>query len=64
MKHATRIRGLTLKEVTGICELHVRGSVHHSTIHNAHPDNVRHLHVQQPLTYEKPEAAFAVLGSW
>jgi hypothetical protein len=28
------------------------------------PDNVHHLHVQQPLTYEKPEAAIAVLGSW
>jgi hypothetical protein len=27
------------------------------------PDNVHHLHVQQPLTYEKPEAASAVLGS-
>jgi hypothetical protein len=27
------------------------------------PDNVRHLHVQQPSTYKKPEAASAVLGS-
>jgi hypothetical protein len=27
------------------------------------PDNVHHLHVQQFLTYEKPEAASAVLGS-
>jgi len=26
-------------------------------------DNVHQLHVQQPLTYEKPEAASAVLGS-
>jgi hypothetical protein len=26
-------------------------------------DYVHHLHVQQPLTYEKPEAASAVLGS-
>jgi len=26
------------------------------------PDNV-HQHVQQPSTYEKPEAASAVLGS-
>jgi len=34
----------------------VRGSVHHSTIH-------KELHVQQPSTYEKPEAASAVLGS-
>ena len=24
------------------------------------PDNVHHLHVQQPSTYEKPEAASAV----
>ena len=28
----------------------------------AQPDNVRQLHVQQPSTYEKPEAASAVLG--
>jgi hypothetical protein len=28
------------------------------------PDNVHHLHVQQPLTYEIPEDASAVLGSW
>jgi len=27
------------------------------------PDNVNQLHVQQPSTYEKPEAAIAVLGS-
>jgi hypothetical protein len=27
------------------------------------PDNVYHLHVQQPSTYENPEAASAVLGS-
>ena len=26
------------------------------------PDNVHQLHVQQPSTYEKPEAAGAVLG--
>ena len=26
--------------------------------------NVHQLHVQQPSTYEKPEAASAVLGSW
>jgi hypothetical protein len=32
--------------------------VRHSTV----PDNVHHLHVQQPSTYEKPEAASAVLG--
>jgi len=34
--------------------------VRHSTV----PDNVQQLHVQQPSTYEKPEAASAVLGSW
>ena len=28
------------------------------------PDNVHQLHVQQPSTYEKPEAASEVLGSW
>jgi len=28
------------------------------------PDNVHQLHVQQPSTYEKPEATSAVLGSW
>jgi len=27
------------------------------------PDNVHQLHVQQPFTYAKPEAASAVLGS-
>ena len=27
------------------------------------PDDVHHLHVQKPLTYENPEAASAVLGS-
>jgi len=27
------------------------------------PDNVHQLHVKQPSTYEKPEAASAVLGS-
>jgi len=27
------------------------------------PDNVHQLHVQQPSTYEKPEAVSAVLGS-
>jgi len=26
------------------------------------PDNVHQLHVQQPSTYEKPEAVSAVLG--
>jgi len=29
----------------------------------AQPDNVHQLHVQQPSTYEKPEAASAVLRS-
>jgi hypothetical protein len=28
------------------------------------PDNIQQLHVRQPSTYEKPEAACAVLGSW
>ena len=28
------------------------------------PDSVHQLRVQQPFTYEKPEAASAVLGSW
>jgi hypothetical protein len=27
------------------------------------PDNIHQLHVQQPSTYAKPEAASAVLGS-
>ena len=27
------------------------------------PDNVHHLHTQQPLTHKKPEAVSAVLGS-
>jgi len=28
------------------------------------PYNIHQLHVQQPSTYEKPEAASSVLGSW
>jgi hypothetical protein len=38
---------------------HISDVVRHSTV----PDNVRQLHVQQPSTYEKPEAASSVLGS-
>ena len=34
--------------------------MHGSTV----PDNVHQLHAQQHSTYEKPEAASAVLGSW
>ena len=30
----------------------------------AHCANVHQLHVQQPSTYEIPDAASAVLGSW
>jgi len=29
----------------------------------AEPDSVHQLHIQQPSTYAKPEAASAVLGS-
>jgi hypothetical protein len=32
-------------------------------IRHSVPDNVQQLHVQHPSTYEKPEAASAVLGS-
>jgi adenylosuccinate synthase len=55
-------------------KLDVHGTVHHSKIHeeksnkmqqcNTVPDNVHQLRVQQPATYEKPEVASAVLGSW
>jgi hypothetical protein len=31
--------------------------------YNTVPDNVHQLHIQQPFTYAKPEAASAVLGS-
>jgi len=44
----------------------VRGFVHHSTIHKENPtrcNSAQQLHVQQPSTYAKPEAASAVLGS-
>jgi hypothetical protein len=37
---------------------HVLGDTPHGV-----PDNVHQLHVQQPSTYEKPEAVSAVLGS-
>jgi len=56
--------------------LNVRGPVHRSTIQKGKsnkiqqciimhtvPDKVHQLHVHQPSTYEKPEAASAVLGS-
>jgi len=33
------------------------------TVFHTRPDNVHQLHIQQPSTYEKPEAASAVLGS-
>jgi len=33
------------------------------TLSGTVPDNVHQLHVQQPSTYEKPEAARTVLGS-
>ena len=33
------------------------------TLSGTVPDNVHQLHVQQPSTYEKPEAASAVLSS-
>jgi hypothetical protein len=53
------------------------GSMHHSITHrksnrmqqcikilfNIYMDSVQQLHVQQPSTYAKPEAASAVLGS-
>jgi len=38
---------------------HVSGDTHTQ----AQPENVHQPHVQQPSTYEKPEAANAVLGS-
>ena len=34
------------------------------TVWHTVPDNVLQLHFQQPSTYEKPEAASVVLGSW
>jgi len=37
----------------------VGGHIGHCSV----PDNVHQLHVQQPSTYGKPEAASAVLGS-
>jgi hypothetical protein len=37
----------------------IRGRLLDSTV----PDNVHHLHVQQPSMYVKPEDASAVLGS-
>jgi len=35
-----------------------------TVVRHSVPYNVHQLHVQQPSTYEKPEAASAVLGSW
>jgi len=36
---------------------------HYTTFTRTLPDNVQQLHVRQPSTYAKPEAACAVLGS-
>jgi hypothetical protein len=33
-------------------------------VRHTEPDNIYHLYVQQPSTYERPEAASAVLGFW
>jgi hypothetical protein len=49
-----------------LCEAqHVLGrhTAHHQEPKTALVDVVHQLHVQQPSTYEKPEAASAVLGS-
>jgi len=35
-----------------------------TSVRHTVPDNVHHLHVQQPSMYEKPEAASAILASW
>jgi len=40
------------------------GAVHCTAPSHTLPDNVQQLHVRQPSTYAKPEAACAVLGSW
>jgi hypothetical protein len=45
--HTSKVVG---RVVGGLCQAH--------TV----PDNAHELHVQQPSTYEKPEAASAVLG--
>jgi len=36
----------------------------HALNGQALPDSVQQLHVQQPSTYAKPDAASVVLGSW
>ena len=39
-------------------------NLHRITYQHTVPDNVHQLHIQQPSTYAKPDAASAVLGSW
>ena len=51
--------------VAGWCQVEYVGRVvalEHALEHTL-PDSVQQLHVQQPSTYAKPEAASAVLGS-
>jgi len=48
--------------VGGRCQAQCE-KVHCSALSHTVPDSVHHLHVQQPSTYEKPEAASAVLCS-
>ena len=43
-------------------KLHWQPLVFHCQAHTV-PDNVHHLNIQQPPTYEKPETASAVLVS-
>jgi hypothetical protein len=52
------IRSLKLHWQTGV--LYVEGCW---TFSGTAPENAHQLHVQQPSTYEKPEAVSAVLGS-
>ena len=46
------------------CQCSFRLQVMCSALSHTVPDNIHQLHVQQPSTYETPEAASAVLGSW
>jgi len=54
--HTWKVAG---RVVGGCCQAQCEKLPSHTVL-----DNVHQLHIQQPFTYEKPEAASAVLGSW
>jgi hypothetical protein len=74
LNEAQHVSGDTLPIIRSL-KLHKQPLVLHNTTEgcrtcscwtsdNVLPDNVQQLHVRQPSTHAKPEAAYAILGSW